>query len=66
MTYTDIESIFSDLKEKFLAEEAKDEMDQNIMRRHMEDLDEVLEILHDIVDYSPSDEEITASGNWYS
>ena len=66
MTYTDIELIFSDLKEKFLAEEAKDEMDQNIMRRHMEDLDEGLEVLHDIVDYSPSDEEIIASGNWYS
>ena len=66
MTYTDIESIFSDLKEKFLAEEAKDEMDQNIMRRHMEDLDEVLEILHGIVDYSPTDEEINYNSNWYS
>ena len=66
MTYTDIENIFQDLKEKFLAEEAKDEMDQNIMGTHMNDLDEVLEILHGIVDYSPTDEEINYNTNWYS
>ena len=65
MTYTDIENIFQDLKEKFLAEEAKDEMDQNIMGIHMSELDEVLEILHDIVDYSPSDEEINYQSNWH-
>ena len=58
MTYTDIESIFSELKEKFLAEEAKDQQDQNIMSVHMNDLDEVLGVLHDIVEYSPTDEEI--------
>ena len=65
MTYTDIENIFQDLKEKFLAEEAKDEMDQNIMGIHMNELDEVLEILHDIVDYSPTDEEINYQSNWH-
>tara|TARA_B100001113_G_C20507571_1_gene361521 strand:+ start:87 stop:284 length:198 start_codon:yes stop_codon:yes gene_type:complete len=65
MTYTDIENIFQDLKEKFLAEEAKDEMDQNIMGIHMSELDEVLEILHDIVDYSPTDEEINYQSNWH-
>jgi len=65
MTYTDIENIFQDLKEKFLAEEAKDEMDQNIMRIHMNELDDVLEILHDIVDYSPTDEEINYQSNWH-
>ena len=65
MTYTDIENIFQDLKEKFLAEEAKDEMDQSIMRIHMNELDEVLEILHDIVDYSPTDEEINYQSNWH-
>ena len=58
MTYTDIEKIFSELKEKFLAEEAKDQQDQNIMSIHMNDLDEVLSVLHDIVEYSPTDEEI--------
>ena len=66
MTYTDIEKIFTELKTKFLAEEAKHEMDQNIMSAHMSDLDEVLEILHDIVDYSPTDEEINYNTNWYS
>ena len=66
MTYSDIESIFSELKEKFLAEEAKDQQDQNIMSIHMNDLDEVLEILHNIVDYSPTDEEINYNTNWYS
>ena len=65
MTYTDIENIFQDLKEKFLPEEAKDEMDQNIMGIHMSELDEVLEILHDIVDYSPTDEEINYQSNWH-
>ena len=65
MTYTDIENIFQDLKEKFLAEEAKDDMDQNIMGIHMSELDEVLEILHDIVDYSPTDEEINYQSNWH-
>jgi len=65
MTYTDIENIFQDLKEKFLAEEAKDEMDQSIMRIHMNELDDVLEILHDIVDYSPTDEEINYQSNWH-
>ena len=54
MTYTDIENIFKDLKDKYLAEEKKHEMDQNIMGTHMNDLDEVLEILHGIVDYSPT------------
>ena len=66
MTYTDIEKIYSDLKEKFLAEEKKHEMDQSIMGTHMNDLDEVLEILHGIVDYSPTDEEINYNSNWYS
>ena len=66
MTYTDIEKIFTELKTKFLAEEAKHEMDQNIMSTHMSDLDEVLEILHNIVDYSPTDEEINYNSNWYS
>ena len=66
MTYTDIETIFNDLKTKYLAEEAKHEMDQNIMGTHMSDLDEVLEILHNIVDYSPTDEEINYNSNWYS
>ena len=61
MTYTDIESIFSELKEKFLAEEAKDQQDQNIMSVHMNDLDEVLEVLHDIIEYSPTDEEIIST-----
>ena len=56
MTYTDIEKIFNELKEKFLAEEAKDQQDQNIMSIHMNDLDEVLGVLHDIVEYSPTDE----------
>ena len=65
MTYTDIEKIFNELKTKFLAEEAKDEMDQNIMGIHMSELDEVLEILHDIVDYSPTDEEINYQSNWH-
>ena len=65
MTYTDIEKIFTELKTKFLAEEAKHEMDQNIMSTHMSDLDEVLEILHDIVDYSPTDEEINYQSNWH-
>ena len=41
-------------------------MDQNIMGTHMNDLDEVLEILHGIVDYSPTDEEINYNSNWYS
>ena len=54
------------LKTKYLAEEKKHEMDQNIMTRHMNDLDEVLEILHGIVDYSPTDEEINYNSNWYS
>jgi len=58
MTYTDIEKIFNELKEKFLAEEAKDQQDQNIMSIHMNDLDEVLEVLHDIIEYSPTDEEV--------
>ena len=66
MTYTDIETIFNELKTKFLAEEKKHEMDQNIMGTHMSDLDEVLEILHGIVDYSPTDEEINYNSNWYS
>jgi len=66
MTYTDIETIFSELKEKFLAEEARDQQDQSIMGTHMNDLDEVLEILHGIVDYSPTDEEINYNSNWYS
>ena len=66
MTYTDIENIFKDLKDKYLAEEKKHEMDQNIMSTHMNDLDEVLEILHGIVDYSPTDEEINYNSNWYS
>ena len=61
MTYTDIEKIFSELKEKFLAEEAKDQQDQNIMSIHMNDLDEVLSVLHDIVEYSPTDEEIIST-----
>ena len=63
MTYTDIEKIFSELKEKFLAEEAKDQQDQNIMSVHMNDLDEVLEVLHDIIEYSPTDEEIIIDGH---
>ena len=58
MTYTDIEKIFNELKEKFLAEEAKDQQDQNIMSIHMNDLDEVLGVLHDIVEYSTTEEEI--------
>ena len=66
MTYTDIEKIFTELKTKFLAEEAKHEMDQYIMGTHMSDLDEVLEILHNIVDYSPTDEEINYNSNWNS
>tara|TARA_E500000081_G_scaffold146912_1_gene170519 strand:- start:16 stop:216 length:201 start_codon:yes stop_codon:yes gene_type:complete len=66
MTYTDIENIFKDLKDKYLTEEKKHEMDQNIMGTHMNDLDEVLEILHGIVDYSPTDEEINYNSNWYS
>ena len=66
MTYTDIEKIFTELRTKFLAAEAKHEMDQNIMGTHMSDLDEVLEILHNIVDYSPTDEEINYNSNWYS
>ena len=66
MTYTDIETLFSELKEKFLAEEARDQQDQSIMGTHMNDLDEVLEILHGIVDYSPTDEEINYNSNWYS
>ena len=66
MTYTDIETIFNELKTKYLAEEKKHEMDQNIMCTHMSDLDEVLEILHGIVDYSPTDEEINYNSNWYS
>ena len=61
MTYTDIEKIFNELKEKFLAEEAKDQQDQNIMSIHMNDLDEVLSVLHDIVEYSPTDEEIIST-----
>jgi len=66
MTYTDIEKIYNELRTKFLAEEKKHEMDQNIMGTHMSELDEVLEILHDIVDYSPTDEEINYNTNWYS
>ena len=66
MTYTDIEKIYNDLREKFLAEEKKHEMDQNLMSIHMHELDEVLEILHGIVDYSPTDEEINYNSNWYS
>ena len=61
MTYTDIETIFNELKTKYLAEEKKHEMDQNIMGTHMNDLDEVLGVLHDIVEYSPTDEEIIST-----